>query len=354
MQLSEDQIQLRDALRVLLDERVNPGYRMERANTLRTSDPALVSALNELGFIEGFCGDTPTFQLSDLAVVAFEFGRSLLPESYLDGLILGAVASSLPQGWEKNELSLLSSTGAIAPPNGSKLEITSAPDPSSHKALLTGTLSGVRTLPHSSAVIAWSKEGANSAFVIPLQDNGISSSEMPSLDRLSSFNELKLQSAPALQLSQETSRRVLFAVETMVANELAGISSYVIDLTSNYIKTRQQFGVPIGGFQALQHSLASSYVESESLRALASFASWTLTASPSQTPLTALTALMRATSVTPTICERSIQSHGGIGFTWEYELHLYLRRARSLSAQWALNDRGILALLEEVGRASGR
>jgi hypothetical protein len=372
MHLTPDQLQLRDTLRGLLGEKVTPEYRLGRVRSSTNTDSTLAQVFSELAFVEGFCGAQPVFSLSDLGVVAFEFGRCLLPEPYLSGLLLGAVASTLPVGLDKETLSALPPL-SMALSSSNCITVTPAADhsPKGREVLISGVLKGVwlpqqltRSDSHDKegrglfpqGVVVFDATSHSSAYFIPINsavvgDGGAEGEstvfiqEMPSLDLLKMLKRIELNNAPAIAFTAETSTLLRYAASTIVANEMAGICDYVISLTSDYVKTRHQFGVPIGGFQAIQHSLATSYVEAESLRALASFAAWALNNSPSQRRLTSLSALVRAVAVAPTVCERAIQAHGGIGFTWEYELHLYLRRARATAAAWQMTLEDVDSLL---------
>lgn len=130
---------------------------------------------------------------------------------------------------------------------------------------------------------------------------------------------------------QELGKSLLFSLA--VAAEAKGIAEVVIEKTQDYLKTRKQFSVPVGGFQAVQHKLADVFLESESLKAGLEFSRWSIAHSPEQAELSVLSLLRHVRNVLSQIVEVCIQLHGGIGFTWESELHLYLRRAQSLSAR---------------------
>lgn len=112
--------------------------------------------------------------------------------------------------------------------------------------------------------------------------------------------------------------------------ELAGAASNVLAMTSDYVKTRNQFGVPIGSFQAVQHALASCQVMVEGMESLSQFACWTLDKDPEQSSLVAPSSLQFAAKSSPESIEKCLQMSGGIGFTWEHDLHLFLRRAKFL------------------------
>ena len=105
-------------------------------------------------------------------------------------------------------------------------------------------------------------------------------------------------------------------------------------MTSEYVQTRKQFNRAVGSFQAVQHKVSDMYLKSEALRAITHFATWTADNDASQLSLASMAALNCACSYAPLVVENALQVHGGIGFTWEYDLHLYLRRIRTLQSIW--------------------
>jgi alkylation response protein AidB-like acyl-CoA dehydrogenase len=123
----------------------------------------------------------------------------------------------------------------------------------------------------------------------------------------------------------------------LISSELIGVGRAVLDLTLDYVKTRKQFDRPIGGFQAIQHKLADIYTELEAAASLVRYAAWAADNSALETDKdrfkdAALAAKGYSSEVIPRLCEVALQLHGGIGFTFEYPLHLFLRRAQFLSA----------------------
>lgn len=132
-----------------------------------------------------------------------------------------------------------------------------------------------------------------------------------------------------------------------VAAELAGISSRVVEMTVEYVKTRKQFGKPLAAFQAVQHKLSDMLMWSEQISSLGRFAAWAADNDPSQFVRSANAAFGYAAEFAPKLIETSIQMHGGIGFTWEYPLHLYLRRSKSLSALYSGSDQAYINLAAE-------
>jgi alkylation response protein AidB-like acyl-CoA dehydrogenase len=102
-----------------------------------------------------------------------------------------------------------------------------------------------------------------------------------------------------------------------------------LDITVQYAKTRAQFGKIIGSFQAVQHQCADMYLETESARSAAYYAGWKLQDNSRDTSTAVSIAKSYASDVYRTVGNRAIQVHGGIGFTWENDLHLYYRRAKA-------------------------
>jgi acyl-CoA dehydrogenase len=105
-----------------------------------------------------------------------------------------------------------------------------------------------------------------------------------------------------------------------------------MNLAVDYAKERQQFGRPIGAYQAVSHRLADTYVETELARSVAYWAAWCVAEGDGQAPLACAAAKAQATEAAVRACETSIQVHGGIGFTWEHPLHRYYKRALELEA----------------------
>ena len=111
-----------------------------------------------------------------------------------------------------------------------------------------------------------------------------------------------------------------------LALEAAGIAQHALELAVEHAKTREQFGRPIGVYQAVSHPLATTYVESELARSLAYWAAWCVAEHDEQLPVAAAAAKSFAGDVAVAACERAIQVLGGIGFTWEHPLHTYYKR----------------------------
>ena len=117
-----------------------------------------------------------------------------------------------------------------------------------------------------------------------------------------------------------------------VSLEAAGIARRALDFGIEHAKTREQFGRPIGVYQAVSHPLADTYVETELARSLAYWAAWCVAEEDEQTAIAVAAAKSLTGEVAVAACERAIQVLGGIGFTWEHPLHTYYKRAQWIHA----------------------
>ena len=123
-------------------------------------------------------------------------------------------------------------------------------------------------------------------------------------------------------VSQETPR-----FRAAAAAEALGVAQHAFELGVEHAKTRVQFGKPIGTYQAVSHPLAQSYTDVELARSLVYRAAWCVAEEDADAPAAAAAAKAFATEAAVAACERSIQVHGGIGFTWEHPLHRFYKRA---------------------------
>ena len=117
-----------------------------------------------------------------------------------------------------------------------------------------------------------------------------------------------------------------------LAAELVGVAHRALDMAVEYAKEREQFGRPIGAYQAVSHRLADMLWAVEEARSLTYYAAWTADAEPESLPLAASMAKARASDAAASVAHDAIQTFGGIGFTWEHDVHFLLKRAK-VSAQ---------------------
>ncbi|HEX5272958.1 MAG TPA: acyl-CoA dehydrogenase family protein, partial [Gemmataceae bacterium] len=113
-----------------------------------------------------------------------------------------------------------------------------------------------------------------------------------------------------------------------VSAELVGVSQRALDMTLDYVKERKQFGVPVGSFQAVQHRAAQMLLDAEGGRSATYFAAWTADAEPDRLPQAAAVAKAWTSDGARNATAGAIQLHGGIGFTWEADVHWWFKRAQ--------------------------
>jgi alkylation response protein AidB-like acyl-CoA dehydrogenase len=125
---------------------------------------------------------------------------------------------------------------------------------------------------------------------------------------------------------------VLHRVCVAVAAESTGVAQRALEMAVEYAKDRQQFGRPIGAYQAVSHRCAQMLLETENSRSAVYGAAWAADAEPESLPLAASMAKAYASDAGWRVPDASIQVHGGIGFTWEHDLHFFLKRGRANAA----------------------
>src|SRR5213593_1427282 len=122
------------------------------------------------------------------------------------------------------------------------------------------------------------------------------------------------------------------------AAEMLGAARRCLDMAVGYAKVREQFGQPIGSFQAIRHKCAEMLLEVENSHSATYYAAWALDAAAEDQALAASVAKAYVGDAARKVCGESIQVHGGIGFTWEYDLHLYFKRAKALEPMYGDAD----------------
>ena len=141
-------------------------------------------------------------------------------------------------------------------------------------------------------------------------------------------------------------QRLLERAAILVAFEQVGGADAALEMARNYALERYAFGRPIGSFQAIKHKLADVYVAIELARSNAYYGAWALASDAAELPLAAATARVSATEAFHLASKENIQTHGGIGFTWDVDCHLYYRRSKQL----ALALGGAAVVEEPTGR----
>jgi alkylation response protein AidB-like acyl-CoA dehydrogenase len=182
-------------------------------------------------------------------------------------------------------------------------------------------------------IVAARTDSGVSLFTVNAGDSGVEATALSTLDQTRRQASLTFSNAPAKLLGIEGQgwailERVLEIAAAGLACEQVGGAARVLESTVDYVKVREQFGRPIGSFQAVKHKLADMLVELESARSAAYYAVSAVESGSTDLPLAASIAKTYCSTAYYRIAAESIQLHGGIGFTWEHSAHLYFKRAK--------------------------
>jgi alkylation response protein AidB-like acyl-CoA dehydrogenase len=143
------------------------------------------------------------------------------------------------------------------------------------------------------------------------------------------FDGVRVGPEATLSGGQEDYLPVLWRACVAIAAESTGVAQRTLEMAVEYAKDRQQFGRPIGAYQAVSHRCAQMLLETENSRSAVYGAAWAADAEPGSLPLAAAMAKAYASDAGWRVPDASIQAHGGIGFTWEHDLHFFLKRGKA-------------------------
>ena len=288
----------------------------------------------------------------DLIVVLEEMGRVVMPTPYFSTAVVGATAlleggsaaqktellPRLAEGKLRVALADLEPSGrwdadgialeAKADGGGYKLTGTKLFVPDAHTADL---LVVVGRTPGSKGT-----QGLT-LFLVDAKAKGVGTSLLKTMDQTRKLCEVKLEGVsvggdrvlgPAGK-GWELLQRIADRGKVGLCAEMCGGAQRVLDMSVEYAKVREQFGKPIGSFQAIQHKCANMLVEVESSKSVTYYAGWAVANDVPEAPLAAAMAKAYCSDAYRHTAGEGIQIHGGIGFTWEHDMHLYFKRAKS-------------------------
>ena len=256
--------------------------------------------LSAIAVAEQFGGTGGSFV--DAAIVLEEAGRALMPVPLLATVVAAAAAP------DDADLAVAISDGAAA--------TVAVGDPSSLTNVIDGSVA-------EHVVVA-----APDALYVAAVGDAVGLTARPALDPLRHQADLVVDVARARHVGDAAaSSRAVDVLRVALAVEAIGVARWCLAATVEHLKTRVQFGKPIGTFQALQHRAADLTVLLESAAAVAAYAAWAVADAPEELSTQAPLALAVCGEASYRIAAETIQLHGGIGFTWEHDAHLYFKRA---------------------------
>ena len=268
----------------------------------------------------------------ELILLMEEAGRALLPGPFFSTVALaGSVIDALATAEQKKNY-LAPICGGEARSTVAILEAAASWELEDiQMAAASGKLSGEKLFVPDAAVADWIVVLArNGVFLVDKKSPGVRISPMFSMDLTRKLYAVEFDHAPAERLGDLAGAKTAMGIATaaLVAEMVGGMQS-TLDRTVEYAKTRKQFGKTIGSFQAVQHQCADMYLETESSRSAAYYAAWALEENVPDARAAVSIAKIYASDAGRTVGNRGIQIHGGMGFTWENDLHLYYRRAKA-------------------------
>ena len=280
----------------------------------------------------------------ELAIVCEEMGRALLCAPYFSTAVLAvhALLASGDQAAAEEFLPSLADGGTIATLAVCEDDGAWTTDGLQTSARRSGDgyrLDGRKSFVldgHTAdllLVVAQAEDGP-SLFAVPGDAAGLGRRLLETLDMTRKQAELTLNDVPARLIGAEGSaadvvRRTLRLAAVALAAEQVGGAQRCLDMSVEYAKIRMQFGRPIGSFQAIKHMCADLLLEVESARSAAYYGAWAAEEGSEELPLVSSLAKAFCSEAYFRAAADNIQIHGGIGFTWEHDAHLYYRRAKS-------------------------
>ena len=284
------------------------------------------------------------YGFDELAVVMEETGRTLFTGPVLSTVVLAtnalllsgddqACKRYLPSIAEGSLIATVAVTEDAA--HWSEDDVKLAARRDAEHWVLNGTKNHVLGGAGAGLIVVAARTGSGvSLFAVDGGAPGVHVTPLPVMDLTRRFSSITFDEAGATLIGKEsegwaTLSQVFDRALVALACEQVGGAAAVLESTIDYLKVRQQFGRPIGSFQAIKHRCADMLVELESARSAAAYASAAVAASAEDSPVAASIAKTYCSTAYYHIAAESIQMHGGIGFTWEHPAHLYFKRAKS-------------------------
>jgi alkylation response protein AidB-like acyl-CoA dehydrogenase len=334
--------EIRRYVRQWLDERASIDVVRDLMETEAGSDPGHWAELAELGWLgmavdEELGGAGQGFM--EMAVVAEEMGRSLFPSPFLSTVVMGStLVAAIGTGEQKQALLPEIATGrrrlAVA------IDPAARPSVSATESAGSWILEGVArfVLDGHTADLVLVEAGTAlgpRVFVVESGAQGFRAERLSVLDPTRPQADLTFSGVPARllgdpEVSPEPAREEMLirAIGALVMEQVGGAQA-CLDMSVEYAKNRHQFGRPIGSFQAIKHMCADMLVEVESARSAAYHLAWAIDHDPDEARIAAPIAKAYCADTYYRTAASTIQIHGGIGFTWEHDAHLHLKRAKS-------------------------
>jgi alkylation response protein AidB-like acyl-CoA dehydrogenase len=348
---TEEQDLLRAELRKFLDQNASLERVREIVETESGTDAALWSRMAELGWVglnmpeeHGGVG----LDLETLLVVLEETGRSLLPSPLISTVIAakaieryGSAAQQarwipgLADGTKIGSFAFLERSDMLTPEG---VETVAKPD--GRELILSGEKLFVCDVDTADLFIVAVRSGSDasaiSLVVVERETTGVSTGRFDGMDLTKPMGRLTLEDARVgldcilgeLGASWPATQWLLDLGAALVTAEAVGAAEAALEITTEFAKERIQFDEQIGKFQGVKHPLSEIYVDVESFRSLVYYAIWALDQDADDAGLAVSRAKAYCADAFPSAGIMGVQLHGGVGYTWEYDIQLYLKRSK--------------------------
>jgi len=346
---SEEQEMLRDAAKRFLADNCSTKFVRQMMAHETAHDPVFWQKLVGQGWPgmlipEEYGGTNGTFL--DMTVVVEEMGKALLPGPFFAAALLGAPAfiegasdalkkEFLPKMAEGKFIATLALAEASGRFDGGGVELRATKQGSGY--VLNGEKFFVPDAHVADALIVAARTGAGPGGItllcIPRTEKGITVTQLKTVDMTRRVCHVKFDNVKTDTLIEAENgggpilSRVLDIATAALSTEMVGTAQKALDIAVEYAKTRVQFGKPIGSFQAIKHKCVDMMVAVENSRSLTYYAAWTVDERVAEAATAVPMAKAYASDMAKNVTSEAIQVHGGIGFTWEHDMHLYHRRA---------------------------
>ena len=353
---SDEQDMLRQTARAFLEEHCPTTFVRQMMEDEKGYSPDLWREMAELGWLglafpEAYGGQGLGFV--DLTVILEEMGATLLPSPFLSTVLL-AGQTILVGGSEAHKKTYLPkiadgsliATLAMTEPSGrfdaeGITEVKATPEGDSFKISGTKLFVPDAHVAELLVVAARTKEAGNKSFGVSLflvdsNSPGISTTLLKTMDQTRKQCEVVFDHVQVgrdrligmVDMGWPILQKVLNLATVSLCAEMVGGAQRVLDLSVAYAKERVQFGRPIGSFQAIKHKCAEMMLQVESAKSAAYYAAWAVDEDVPEAPLAVSMAKAYCSDAYRNTAGEGIQIHGGIGFTWEHDMHLYFKRAK--------------------------
>ena len=349
-EFSAEQKELQDQARKFLAEKCPPRVVRNVLEGKDSYDRDLWKALAGMGFLgvsipEKFGGAGAGYL--ELCVIAEEIGRALAPVPFASTVCLAAEALLIAgsEAQKQKWLPAIASGEAI----GTLALFEGSGNPSANAIKLAasgGVLNGVKKPVPDGAIADFSivaartgssgRESDIGLFLVDMKAGGVDAKPIDNIDPSRGQAELTFRDCKAELLGPADEGwslllHLLDRAAVLIAFEQIGGADRALEMARDYALDRIAFGRPIGSFQAIKHMLADMYVSATLARSNSYFGAWALSTNAGELPEAAATARVSATQAFQLCAKNNIQVHGGMGFTWEFDCHLYYRRSNALA-----------------------